>query len=162
MKHLKPFNENLKHEFTQEDLNDIRDVFQDIIDEYNIEPNNDDEFESAVSYNIIYVTEEKNCEGMKYYHFPIRNSPINFTTHRNLSKYKKILIRIYLPINIENRKISKYEHQDKLLKDAQDFNKRLNIMGYNSTIFQSNIPDDFPTNSKDIIQAITIHIPTGF
>ena len=149
MKHLKQFNENLKREFTQDDFEDIRDVFQDLIDEHNIEPNNDDEFKS-LSYNIIYIEDDMR---RKHYHFPIKLS-------RRLSKYKEILIRIYLPLNVENRTFYQYEHQDKILKDSQDFNKRLNLMGYNSTIELNFLDTTGMRHATDIIQAITIHIPT--
>ncbi len=143
--------------FSKDDLADILDVFQDLIDEYNIEPNDDNEFGPAVAYNIIYITKDDR----KYYHFPVKN-----LISEDLSIYKEIAIRIYLPITVERRQFFKYENQDKIVKDAQDFNKRLNLMGYNSKILQvKNNQSDYLNHislKTDIIQAITIRISTTF
>ena len=123
MKHLKPFNENIKPEFTQENLDDIRDVFQDLIDEYDIEINStetDDDL--SVTYNIIYTKLNK----MRVYY--------NLLVAIDFTKIKLITIRIYLPISAITYTYTKYKREDEILKDTQDFNKRLNLMGYNTAL----------------------------
>lgn len=52
MKHLKPFNESVDNKFTQEELDDIKDIFQDLIDEHNMEKHSFDVMDCGIAYSI--------------------------------------------------------------------------------------------------------------
>ena len=52
MKHLKPFNESVDNKFTQEELDDIKDIFQDLIDEHNMEKHSFHAMSCGISYSI--------------------------------------------------------------------------------------------------------------
>lgn len=63
MKHLKSYNESLSSEkfFTQEDLDDIKDVFRDFMDEYNMEwKEHDDNYDEGEYINLKFIKDQGN------------------------------------------------------------------------------------------------------
>lgn len=63
MKYLKPFNESITIPFSLEEINDIKDIFQDVIDELNFVKNphqnirsvRENEYEIRCNSNLLYV-----------------------------------------------------------------------------------------------------------
>ena len=159
--------------FNQDDFDSILDAFQDIIDDYDIEPSNDED-DDAVSYSILYVApnDKKYCPEVKNFE-PINfiNDEIYYKTgaiNKNLGpinfKIKSIIIQIHLPLTVNNKKIFKYEKESEIIKDVENFNNRLNLMGYRSTINPQEYGRIWTTEPDvcDYIQYIDIIIPTSF
>lgn len=109
MKHISRYNEYKKKvEITQDDVDDIKDVFQDIIDEYDFiyDPNEDIGPFGDKSYNIDYF----------------------YTNDEHLFK---VQIEMYFNIGAISQPINKnFKMYSKLKKDINDFVLRLKGMGF--------------------------------
>lgn len=111
MKYIKEFNGS-KY-FNQEEIDDIKDIFQDIIDEYNIEP-----------YDNNYLA--GNSFTLKYLLFRYLDDII---LHRN-NHQPSTSIRIILFSIIKDSVVLKYERQEELDADINNFIERLKNMGF--------------------------------
>lgn len=102
MKHLKKYNENKSDSiFSPEDINDIKDVFQDLIDEY----------------DMVSTT--------KFPHTQNINLGISY---RIIILQEKFLIRIYTPS--KDGQIVPFKNDVYIFKSISDFIERLQLMGY--------------------------------
>ena len=108
MKHLKPFNESVDNKFTQEELDDIKDIFQDLIDEHNMEKHSFHAMSCGISYSI------------------------NQTPEHKISRYKSFVrivsIKIFTPT--VNGEISPWINEEEILKSIDEFIERLRLMKY--------------------------------
>ncbi len=105
MRHILLYNESIKYQyFSADEIDDIRDIFQDIIDEYNL---NLDFYANKNTYYISY-----------YNGIDIVNSEL--TTNMNYVK------RIIIDINVSDR--------ERAIKDINQIIDRYRSMGYDATL----------------------------
>lgn len=110
MKYIKKYNESVRYEiFTLEEINDILDIFQDIIDEYNLVSWNQLNFTNA-SYKIGL------WDGRLLY-----IGSVNNRYNIDLTYIKRIVITVFSKNNFFNN--TNFE------KDFNEFINRLNDMG---------------------------------
>lgn len=115
MKHLKTYNESSSTSvFTVDEINDVKDIFQDLIDDHDMEPY--DQRIHGENSSVVYLINKFSNQ------FIIKdtNSPILYIT-----KIQIILInpcRRDLPL--------KYKHQEKLDNDIINFITRLELIGF--------------------------------
>lgn len=120
MKHIKKYEEKMEV-FTQEEADDIRDIFQELIDEYSLEDRSN-EFRSDVatgrylSYMILYYT----GESLSYL-----SKNLIFREDVDL-----INIRVYFPTDSDDILYDDFPEKEKLINDLKLFQTRLNNIGF--------------------------------
>lgn len=109
MKHLKKFESLADIFFTQEDLDDIKDVFQDVMDEYSLLLSSSDNGKNYTSdISVEYIDLKFYCVTPKSTRYSIKIEETNF-------------IRVLVITNTSNHN---------LIDDLKNVKKRLKLMGY--------------------------------
>lgn len=141
MKYLKEYNSGFNKPLTQSDIDDIMDVLQDLIDEYDIEVYDDDK-DQGISYNFIgYMNKSV------VYDKSIGNDSLGVIANR-------LEIRIFSPTN--DRKIIPFPSEKDLTKDMFNFIERLKLMGYTIKTSTREVYNNLL--GSDFIEAIIIEI----
>ncbi len=130
MKYIKKFEESIETSkfeiFTQEEADDIKDMFQDLIDEYNLEdrlnelkPTDNPPvyiFGRYLSYMMLYYTKV---------HLSYLSQNLTFRDGVDM-----INIRIYFPTDSDDILYDDFPEKEKLMQDVSIFLKRLNSIGF--------------------------------
>jgi len=142
MKYLKRFESKQISNmyFTKSDMDEIMDIFQDLIDEYDIIDVREDEYDNTIQYLINYIDDNNQ-----------KRYGIGSIDHHN--RLKKCTIRIYF-YSVSGQ-LNDYPKKNKLLSDIESFTKRLNSIGYK---VESNIKMGVDYDSKSIIDYVDVNI----
>ena len=102
MRYLKEYNESKPIGFTQEEVDDIRDIFQDMIDEHNMEVYDDDVIDCGVTYFISKFVDKVKC--------------------------RSLMIRIFTPT--VNGAAVNWNNEERILGSIDEFVERLRLMKF--------------------------------
>lgn len=128
MKYLKKYKlfENSNLLFTQEEADDISDIFRDMTEEFDMiyynNKDNDDEENSTINSYFCYRVNGNKKTAFVYY---------SKTTHIDANNLSNIFIEIFFPIQDfpDSRKPIKIDF-DKVIQNKNNFIERLRNMGY--------------------------------
>ena len=129
MKYIKRFEEKVEinNTFTQEEADDIKDIFQDIVDEYSLENRIRDGVPVRYGFDRIF------CSGLSYKIFYYIGSIENSYASDNINfreNVDTINIRIYFPIDSDDILYDDFPEKEKLINDLNLFQARLNSIGF--------------------------------
>lgn len=123
MNYIKEYNSH-SNSFQLSDFEDIMDIFQDIVDEYNLEKGQAFEDDIPSSYDIQSLYDDKEKKG----NFIADNADRIISTLIQKIEQNKFIIIIYSPM--KNNKIIKFDNEESITNDVDKFMERLQIMGY--------------------------------